>query len=213
MENKPVEFDAARHEYRAGGVLIPSVTQVCREAGLQVWAPRPDGVASAAMNLGTMAHLTCELYDRGTLDEADLDPALVPYLDGWKAFLQATGWKVLPEYIEQVVADPAGRFAGTLDRVMVDAGKGRPAAQVLVDIKTGAAYPWHRIQSAAYTIPLKQVRRRVAVYLNGDGGFKMDEHPTADLVPDQMIFQAALAVCLWKRQHYPSAQPAQAVAP
>jgi len=207
VENKPVTFDAARHEYRAGGVLIPSVTQVCKEAGLQVWAARvgAEGVQSAAMNLGSMVHLTCELYDRGTLDEAELDPALVPYLAGWKAFLQATGWKVMPEWIEQVVADPAGRFAGTLDRVMLAPIKGKGVEQILVDIKTGAAYPWHKIQSAAYTLPLKGVRRRVAVYLNGEGGFKMDEHPQAELVPDQFVFQSALAVCQWKRKHYPAA--------
>ena len=157
-------FDQDKHEYRFGGVVVPSVTQVLRPM-INLDFVDADLLRRASA-FGTAVHMACELYDTGRLDEDALDPELVPYLNGWCKFCRehACVW----DLIEERVYHPTLRYAGTLDRRgNVD---GHPS---MVDIKSGTSlYASVGPQLAAYThasTPVPTAYRRYAVRLYPDG--------------------------------------------
>lgn len=135
-------FDAAKHEYRDGGKVIPSVTQILQPLSNFDFVD-PD-VLAAAQDFGTAVHLACELDDNGTLDESALDPELLPYLLGWRKFMTEHHCKW--EATELKVYHHAMGYAGTLDRVgLVDGDRS------MVDIKSGTRlFPSTGPQTAAY---------------------------------------------------------------
>jgi hypothetical protein len=81
-----LQFDAGAHVYSVRGKRVPSVTQILRP--IINFDGVPPDVLAAAAEFGTHAHMACDLYNRGELDEASLDPALAPYLAQWKACIE-----------------------------------------------------------------------------------------------------------------------------
>ena len=136
-----LQFDPVSHRYTLGGREVPSVTQLLQV--LDQYEGVPPHVLEAAREFGVHVHLACELWDRGTLDEAALDPNLRLYLDGWRKFRGDTGF--IPTHIEERVLHRPMRYAGTLDRL--GTLRGRPA---LVDIKSGMKPKSVGAQTAAY---------------------------------------------------------------
>ena len=157
-------FDPDRHEYRFAGQLVPSVTQVLRPLS-DLDAVDPD-VLRRAQAFGTAVHLACELDDQGILNERALDPALAPYLAGWREFMREHGCQW--DGIELRVIHKTMRYAGTLDR------RGTVGGHLsYVDIKSGSSlYPSVGPQLAAYAAAdcgVPGARRRYAVRLFPDG--------------------------------------------
>jgi len=72
-------FDPIKHQYKVNGIVYPSVSQVLPY--------NYKGNNTEAMLMGTYVHEMCRLYLLNALDEESLDPALVPYLDAFKKFL------------------------------------------------------------------------------------------------------------------------------
>jgi len=140
--SQAVEFDAATHTYTAGGVVLPSVTTVIRAAGLMNAAYIGAGT-TVAMERGSIVAELTELDDMGELDAGSVDPLLFGYLDAWRRFRADAGYAVEADGIERRIAN--GACAGTLDRV----GK-LNGIHTIIDIKTGAAAAWHKIQTAGY---------------------------------------------------------------
>ena len=135
-------FDAEKHEYRVDGKVVPSVTQILRPL-MDFSFVKPD-VLEAAANFGTAVHRACELDDLGELDPDSLDPALDPYLAGWRKFCREheCQW----EAIEKTVLHGSMRYAGTLDRAGTVKGVGS-----IVDLKSGSSLmPTVGPQLAAY---------------------------------------------------------------
>lgn len=157
-------FDEAKHEYRFNGAVVPSVTQVLRP--LMDLDHVDADLLRRASEFGTAVHLACELSDLNQLDEAALDPALAPYLAGWRKFSREYGcvW----DAIETRVYHPTLRYAGTLDRRGLVGGN-----LAYVDIKSGTAlYPSVGPQLAAYATADSGnpgARKRYAVRLFEDG--------------------------------------------
>lgn len=158
-------FDPVKHEYRDGARVIPSVTQILQPLSNFDFVD-PD-VLAAAQAFGTAVHMACELDDNGTLDEAALDPELLPYLQGWRKFVAEHNCRW--EAIELRVYHQDMGYAGTLDRVgYVDGDRG------LLDIKSGTRlFPSTGPQTAAYAqayAPLSaRSFKRFAVRLFPDG--------------------------------------------
>ena len=163
-------FDSDKHEYRWGGAVVPSVTQILQP--LTDLSYVDADVLQRAKDFGTAVHYACELHDTNRLDEAALDPALRPYLNGWRKFCSNTGavWSL----VESRVYHPTLRYAGTLDRMgLVD---GFPS---IVDIKSGTALyqsvgPQLAAYAQAHAIGAKEPHmggayRRYAVRLYPDG--------------------------------------------
>lgn len=187
------------HIYRLDNVIIPSVTQIIQSAGLTDFSQVPASVLEASRLFGKAAHKACELWDNGELDEEALDPALKPYLDGWKLFRQEYGFVL--EKIEWQAYSPVYRFAGTIDRI----GKWRiDDTLIIADIKTGVDSPATAIQLAGYELLLRENLKpkgkikKLPVLLNGEGTYKIKEYSNKK---DKDVFICALSLYNWRKKN------------
>ena len=183
-----IEFDEARHEYRVGGRVVPSVTQVL--GILNDFGAVPADVLAAAAEFGTHVHHACALDNAGQLDEESLDPALAPYLAQWRRFLAESDAEVLGSEVR--VYHPGQFYVGTLDALIRIRGK-----VAVVDIKTGAVPRSVGAQLVAYEQAYHasdehqhSIRRRLCVQLTGDT-YKV--HPLTDPA-DWSLFQSCLNI-------------------
>ena len=185
---RTVSFDPERHEYD-GGTLV-SVTTVIKAAGLM--GQMPDD--PFYMQRGTAVHLVCQLHDEGDLDINTVDPQIMGYYAGYRAFLADHGYHCKP-VIETPIGN--GSYAGTPDRILMD----RPRA--VYDIKSGAHIPCHALQLAAYVNLLEDPfsYSRYGLYLTEDGKYSIKEFPKAEYVSDLGVFLSALNVYLWRVRH------------
>jgi hypothetical protein len=182
-------FAAGAHAYLLNGQPVPSVTQVLKDVGVIDTSWFPAGSA----DFGQQVHRALELYDRGTLDEAGLDPAFHPYLSAWQDFRIETGF--VPELIEHRVVSETFRYAGTLDR-FGRMSENRPA---LVDIKSGAVPDWTGLQLAGYEEALPGEGRplRMAVQVTAEGKYRIHQFNSRS---DRGTFLAAATVYHWKHR-------------
>jgi hypothetical protein len=187
-----IGFDEARHEYTVGGRIIPSVTQIL--GILQDFGGVPADVLDRAAEFGTHVHHACALDNARQLDEAALDPGLLPYLAQWRRFLAESGGVVLAS--EQRVYHPGLHYAGTLDALVSIRGK-----VALVDIKTGQLPRTVGAQTIAYEEAYSSdsdnphcIRRRMCVQLTADA---YKTHPLTNHA-DWPLFQSCLNVWRFK---------------
>jgi hypothetical protein len=204
-------FDAERHLYTIGDVIVPSVTQVLNELRLIDFSSVPDGILAAAQARGTYVHQVLHYYIEGDFDLDDCVPEYRGYVDSALAYLA----EVQSRPFDQVDGKPVVEyrfwhaplmFAGTVDHLAWDADD----VLAITDFKTGepseVAAP---LQTAAYELGVrhcllpklspryvKTVRRR-AIKLFKDGRPGRPE-PYTD-VRDTAIFLAALAVVHYRR--------------
>lgn len=176
---KKLTFDAEAHRYFIDGQPRGSVTQIMQSAGLIDYSGMSEQVRKAALERGRVVHSITELHDQGELDPESVDSRLVGYYDAYKKFLDETGFK--PTAIEHqgynlevhgVLTE--GSYCGTLDRLM--AGRFPGSLRVyLVDLKTGKAMWWVRVQTAAYAafFPNPRIYERQPLELHQDGTYKM----------------------------------------
>jgi hypothetical protein len=185
-----IELDRETHTYSNG---LPSVTDILRSAGLidASW------FTPQAWMRGRAVHLACEYYDQGDLDEETIDPEIAGYLEAYKRYRACAGQAGNNEWIEIPRQDKMGTFAGTPDRVIAARPKG------IIDIKTGAPQPWHRIQLAAYVSMMDDPfgYSRLGLYLRPDGSYKVREYPKSEYISDLSIFQAALTIHYWRQRN------------
>lgn len=186
-----LEFNPELHQYKADGLVIPSVTQVLKAVGLVNFDFVPADVLQAAADKGTKVHQTTELFDKGVLDEERLHPILQNYLNSWKKF--RTELQFDPIEIESLKVHELYRYAGTLDRV----GTINKNKKVLIDIKTGVKDKSHSVQTAAYKLlydqklsPKEKIKERFIVYLSEDG-YKIELNEDQN---DERVFLAALTL-------------------
>lgn len=196
MPSEEVEFTPDVHEYRVGGRVLISVTQVLKKAG---YLRGYEGINPFYADRGTAIHLATEYEDKGTLDLEVLDPRIVPYLEAYRDFKAATGVRI--EAIEERFHSVEDGYAGTRDRrVQIGSKRG------VLDIKSGRPAPWHPIQTAGYAKPLVVAQHarpdaeavcRWALYLSGDGAYRLVEHTDPQ---DFIEFTAALVVARGQRR-------------
>lgn len=184
-----VVFDEVAHEYRVRGERVPSVTGILKEVGLidTQW------LDEAAMLRGTHVHQACEFDDQGDLDEASLDPAILPYVQAWRRCRAEMGFKILAN--ERRVFHEPMRYCGTLDRIVELRGR-----QVIIDLKTGATQRWHALQVALYALAMRweeplTVYDRASVCLTNEGTYKFNEHKDRT---DFDVAKAAVTLAAWK---------------
>lgn len=193
-----VMFDASTHRYTVDGEVLPHVTQII--APLIDYSAVPRDVLERKRELGVAIHLAAELDDRGELDEATVDAAVAPYLAAWRTFRATTQAEIVA--IEDRLAHPSLRYAGTLDRTaLLTTSAGRRAW--LLDIKSSPTIePWVGVQLAAYRMLLEANGRSVdavgAVQLLPDGSHRLVEFGHPD---DARCFVGLLAVHQWRSKH------------
>lgn len=192
---RDLDFDAATHTYTLEGRAIPNVTRVLEP--LEHFDKVPPSILEYASERGTAVHRATELYDTGELDEASLDDELVPYLEGWKKFLDESGFQILR--IERRVYHERYRYAGTLDRQGILGDD-----PWIIDIKTVSQLsPVTGLQTAAYADPAHEDKRtkaprRGAVQLRPDGTYRLKEYREQT---DFAVFLAALNLYNWRNRN------------
>lgn len=186
-----IEFDAELHVYSENGIVIPSVTQVLKRAGLI----DDRFFTSDARERGSAVHTLCERYAKGErIDNAGRNMCDLMYVGAFARWMEKTGAYLITS--EAIVSNTINgkRYAGKFDGLYWIDGK-----RVLVDIKTGAKSRWHKMQLAAYSMASFQDGTRVnpdkcvSLYVKADNSYR-DEHFTgAELVTAINEFREALA--------------------
>ena len=162
-------LDRATHTYRVDGRVVPGITKIIKSAGLvdDSW------FTEYSRERGSAAHLACQLHDEDDLDEASVDPVIVPYLEAWKKFRAESGFR--PTMIEESLYSPTYGFAGTPDRYGILNGD-----EVIIEIKTGGISFVTGIQLAAQRILFANAmnlisKKRFAVQLTNEGKYKLTQ--------------------------------------
>lgn len=198
MPQLDLQFDAATHVYTLDGRVVPSVTQALQV--LQTFDGIPAAALEAARVRGVMVHAACDLLDREALDWSSLDPSLVPYVEGYRNWLDESGAVVIASELR--VASSTYRYAGTLD-MLVEIGSGRLA---VVDRKATATLPATvGPQTAAYAQAAEETHghkrlRRYCLHLHPahQRGYKLTELKDP---ADWSVFQSCLNVHHWRMKH------------
>lgn len=204
-----VEFEPVGHTYKLDGALVPSVTQVLQVledwtavpahiletvrlfCGYELHPGRaiPAHILEAARLFGSHVHDAVALEIRGCLDWDALNPALRPYVQGWRNFKADSRFVILAS--EAVVAHKLHRYAGKLDlRGILNKRRS------LIDIKSGAMPRTVGPQTAAYDVAGADTHgikceRRYCLQLNPElpRGYKL--HPLTNSA-DWSMFLSAL---------------------
>ena len=175
----------------------PRVTGIMQAEGLIDFSMVRQDIMERAQVFGQAAHKACELWDLGTLDINSLDPAIVPYLEGWKNFLKDYDLTFTPEEIEHRLISKRYGFTGAPDRWHTEKGW-------LIDIKsTTAMYPATAIQTMAYQMLIEEnlkikIKKRIGVQLTGQPGLGYKIAPYKKKT-DKSIFLSCLNVYRWKQ--------------
>jgi len=149
-------FDPETHTYYGDDKPMPSVTQVLKSTGCMAGYR-----GTAARDRGTRIHEATEIFD--ALGIYPDEEELIPYIKAWAKFIEDSKAIVLQS--EKSVYHESLWYAGTLDRVMLIDHK-----RAIVDIKSGTAADWHRIQLGGYNLALDQrAEIGVDVYLKSSG--------------------------------------------
>lgn len=133
IATRGLTFHEPTHRYALDGEVVPSVTQVIKDNRLsETFGHVNREVLNRKRDIGKAAHAAAHYYDEGDLDESTVDAEVQPYLEAWKAFVYERKVEMLS--LEQLVADPLYRVAGTIDRIARVPGM---AGELVIDIKTG----------------------------------------------------------------------------
>lgn len=182
-------FDAETHEYRMGGVKIPSVTQIIAGAGLY---GNTDYFTEYSRDRGSFVHQVIEWHLSKELDESTIDPVLTPYFEAWLRFEKESSY--VSDSCETRIASPTYRYAGTIDHIGHLNGH-----FCIIDVKSGAPTPATGIQLAGYENLLKvKGAKRFALHLKDDGNYKLIEYKDRN---DRNVFLAALSLYYWKQNN------------
>ncbi len=192
-------FDATLHEYRVGGVRVPSVTQVLKQCF--DFSMVSQEVLRAKGELGTAVHIACELDDANDLVEESVHDSVRGYLEGYRKFKRDKVTKVIAT--ELLVYHPLFGYAGKLDLLTEFDG-----ARWLIDQKTPLTInPATALQTAGYVgaLPKELVGergptaiKRAALQLKADGGYRLHEFTNPN---DFSTFISFVNVFKWKESN------------
>lgn len=190
MPQAVLTFDPALHEYRVGGRVLPSVTQVLKETGLI----KTDFFTTQGQDRGSIVHLACQWLDEGTLDRSSIDPAIEGYIKAYESFLEV--YKPKWQSIEKPLANSLLGFAGTPDRI--------ESKDEIFDIKTGSPIKATEYQLSAYHVlaygsGYMSHKKHFGLYLMSTGKFALKA--TSNLERDWNVFRAALTVYHAKKEN------------
>lgn len=140
MKNAQLKFNEEKHEYKLGGIIVPSVSQILQANGLFESFRHNEN----KLKIGTYIHKALELSDKGTLDTTNLDPRLKKCIDLWEKFKKDSGLKIIE--VEKKV-NVGVMYAGTIDRVAKGMYK-----KSIIDFKSGVPQDWAALQTAGYAM-------------------------------------------------------------
>ena len=144
-----IEFIESTHTYLVDGIIVPSVTQIMRQASDETYANIPPHILETAAKRGTIVHQAVYDYEVNHRINPDCP---IDYLERYRV-VKATS-RLEPFRQEFMLTATVGlTYAGTIDMLAKIGDK-----TVLVDIKTSSArHPdlW-AIQLAGYSELLRE---------------------------------------------------------
>ncbi len=162
-------FDAAKHEDRAGGERLPSVSQILNSAlGLRHYGDEVAMIRGTAVHDFIAAHFE---------DDAEPPEGIASYVESFRAFRDMLGLE--PLLLEVRLHSPTLRYAGTVDCV----ARSKDGALWIIDWKSGALSPWHLLQVAAYNMLIQ-------------GAALAGENETLEAYADELLAANVAAVSL-----------------
>lgn len=198
-------LDEATHIYtRDDGLIIPNVSSALTPAYFEAFRFVRQEDLIRARELGKKVHKTIDAYEKGILVRASLHPFLEAHLVQYLKFKREMDF----EYIsgEQIVWSDKYGFCGTFDIYGLLGGD-----PFMPDLKTGAKYEAHRLQTAAYKLCAAEREvvppgvRRGSLYLNPNE-YEVTFH-TRDQ-QDTVAFLGLLSYLKWnkdnERHHRPT---------
>lgn len=136
-----ISFDEKKHEYRVGGIVTPSVSQILQANGLFSNFRKNE----TKLTEGTAIHKTLELHNLKRLDYRTLDKRLMKCVELWDKFQNEIGIVKVIESEKRV--NSGVLYAGTIDKVcQMNDGK-----TLILDYKSGNPQPWAALQTAGYS--------------------------------------------------------------
>lgn len=144
------------HEYYLDDKRIPGVNEILKDLGFIRYTSGGDHVE--AMEYGSLFHQITAYHDAGILETEMIPAHMVADYLAYVSWLEQMNVEVLS--VEEMLH--ADSYAGTLDRRVKIGDK-----LFVLDIKTGAEQPWHRLQLTAYQLMLDPGYRRAALYIKG----------------------------------------------
>jgi hypothetical protein len=166
-------------------IELPRVTDILKSSGLI----NGDFFTEESRDRGTYIHRATVIDEQGDLDE-DFEPTrrYMGHILGWRKFLaeHKCSWSHVEERMEHATF----RYCGTPDRAgRVD------GVDSVVDIKSGAALPFHKYQLAAYQAFFKPGKYlRLVVRLQEDGTYRVDPYGPETYFQHINVFVAALTI-------------------
>ncbi len=199
MDRPAIEFDEATHTYRLDGAVVPSVTAIIEPVRRELGGS--ESVLEYKRQIGKALDTAIELYERQDLDVDSLDPAVLPFLNGWLKFKQDSGFRVLLN--QPVVYSRKFRFAGRPDLIGTrDASSMTP--DELIDTKcVWTIDPATAIQTAGYCVAALEslgirIKKRAGIQLLRDGSYKVHPYTNPN---DETVFQSCRNVHAWLTAH------------
>jgi hypothetical protein len=205
-----LEFDAEKHEYSVGGVVVPSVTKALKVLG--GYERVPPAVLERKRLLGSAVDAAIQLDLSDDLDSDSLHPDVRKYLEGWWAFRRDVGLDPCDTRIQDRMFHPELRYAGTPDILTVIPGAGVSVIDVKCTHGIEKSFgPQLAAYQQLYIANGVQVERRYVLHLKpkvSDGaGFlghiPANERGLYNLIPyhngltDWTIFQQCLSITNW----------------
>lgn len=198
--NNGFVYDEETRNHRDDRGPIFSVTQVLTIEGCYKGA---DFFNEEGLIIGSYLHKTIEYYNKGTLNEEELDPVLQRGLSSWKAWCEITGFQ--PLVSEQPFYHPILRYCGKVDVFGYD----KEDRFVLPDIKHGNEQPCDALQLAGYELMLLQSEyaqliaekggvKRCSLYLDLEHG-RLPKQNIHNKRTDISVFTGMLSSVYWKR--------------
>lgn len=163
MAQAGLTFDKASHEYRLGGVVVPSVTTIVHSVipGFQA--------EQRYLERGTRLHQLCQDFDDDFLDMNDVPAENLGRVHAWAKFRKDFPAKIIA--VEKPMASERYLFAGTMDR-----GLSVRHARIVCDLKS-TIEPRVRIQLSLYSLLWEETDgvkpdKAVAVELRATGEYR-----------------------------------------
>jgi hypothetical protein len=206
--------DYENHKYTVNGQIYPSVTDILSR--MYDFSGVPKHYLEEARLRGKAVHKIIELDCFGILDDKNLDPQLLPYLTGWRKFVDDVGFEVAEDIhgrkiLEYSLFDKFSRFAGTLDLVGYFRKRANPISSIprLIDIKTPTIIsPVCGLQLAAYqsllaTNNVLRVDHRDILQLTNDGKYHLR---TFTDISDKHVFMGEVNSYWWRKKYLTECQ-------
>ncbi len=197
-------FDADEHVYDLTGVgPVPSVTQILEAAGM---APDFSFLDPWYRERGKAVHRAMALELMGDLDWGSLDGRILPFIIHGRDWLDAV--RATPLVVEHRWVHRTLGYGGTMD-LFAESTLG----PLLIDWKTNYYDPAHDVQVAGGYEPLLLESAEEGAVAVAPGDVRKARMATVTLGTEMPkahwitrdnhpeIFQAALAVVTWRRNH------------